>query len=86
MWQREKNLVESYNLLLDNLFLYVDHLENFSEKGIGNEQTEWAYKRIKKILYKNGIEDLYPGSTTEFSRNFISVWETGKARSGGERF
>ena len=70
MWQREKNLDESYNRLLDNLFLYVDHLENFSRKGIGNEQTEWAYKRMKKILYDNGFEDLYPDSTTEFTPEF----------------
>jgi hypothetical protein len=67
IWEREKDRDDAYNHLLDDLLLFLDHLENSSTGGTGPQPPEWAYKKMRNILFQNGIEDLPVGPAARFA-------------------
>ena len=67
IWEREKDRDDAYNHLLDDLLLFLDHLENISTGNTGPQPPGWAYKKMRNILLQNGIEDLPVGPATRFA-------------------
>lgn len=57
-WIREKESKEKYYRMASSLFLLLDHLENLAKDKEKSDEIDWLYKRIRRILEDEGIEEI----------------------------
>jgi molecular chaperone GrpE (heat shock protein) len=57
-WQKEKKSKDKYYCITDSLILLLDHLENLAKSEKRSDELDWLYKRTRRILEDEGIEEI----------------------------
>ena len=66
-WERERKFEEKYYRMADSLFLLLDHLENLAKDEKKSDEIDWIYKKTRRILEDEGIEEILAKKGDHFS-------------------